>query len=470
MQIDAKALDERIQYLIKKERLPGVTVCVKGPEGVVFEKAYGYRDGALSVPTDMDTMFGIASMSKSITCLALSILEAEGKLSWNDPVHKYFPTFRVPGAARDTVTLRTLAQHTAGIPPMEPLEWSIAVNSINRSGEWIDAMRASAPNPMATIDQIIDYISNCEYPTVGAPGENMSYCNEGYAILSYVADMAAGIPLEQFCMERIFQPIGMNRTVMDDDCVSAREMSGGNITSLFEREDGELVCDDNWSVLPPFRGCAMVKSTARDMAAYYRCLSNFGVHEGKQVLPHAAVEAMIGPSIPTQEIACYGLGMYKRIKCGHTICEHSGGLHGVSTKGGLLLNEGYGFAVLCNCGDEDMDDIMWTLYNAVMGEPLDTCHRWFVPVGRAFSDPEMLLGQYVGHEGVPSIVTVRQEDGDLRAIVNKRDLRLVYCGGLRFLGMDPVDPQRVRSRLEFFIRNGHAWGVRVGSRIFGLED
>ena len=81
MTIDTKALDERIQHLIRKERLPGVTVCVKGPDGVVFEKAYGFRDADLSIPTDMDTMFGIASMSKSITCLALSILESEGKLS-----------------------------------------------------------------------------------------------------------------------------------------------------------------------------------------------------------------------------------------------------------------------------------------------------------------------------------------------------------------------------------------------------
>ena len=469
MRIDAKALNERIEYLVKRDRLPGVTVCIKGEQGVVFEQAYGYRNADLSIPTDLDTMFGIASMSKSITCLAISMLETEGKLSWDDPVCKYFPDFRVPGAPRDTVTLRTLAQHTAGIPPMEPLEWSIAVNSINRSGEWIDAMRQSAPNSMSTIDQIVDYISHCEYPTVGAPGENMSYCNEGYAILSYVVDMAAGMKLEDFCFKHIFTPLGMSRTIMDDDCVSAKEIAGGNITSLFEREDGELICDDNWSVLPPFRGCAMVKSTARDMATYYRCLSNWGIHEGLQVLPRAAVEAMIGSSIPTQEIACYGLGLYKRLKCGHVICEHSGGLHGVSTKGGLLLNEGVGFAVLCNCGDEDMDDIMWACYNAVMNVPLDTCHRWFIPVNRSFSDPEMLLGRYVGHEGVPAIIQVSNTQGELRAIVNKRDLRLVYCGGLRFLGMDPNEPARVRARLEFFTRNGHAWGVRCGSRIFGLE-
>ena len=470
MQINAIELDERIQSLIRRDRLPGVAVCVKGPDGTVFEKAYGFKNAALSEPTNMDTMFGIASMSKSITCLALSILEYEGKLSWDDPVCKYFPTFRVPGAPRDTVTLRTLAQHTSGIPPMEPLEWSIAVNSINRSGEWIDAMRASAPNSMSTIEQIIEYISNCEYPTVGAPGENMSYCNEGYAILSYVVDQAAGVPLEKLCQERIFRPLGMSRTIMDDDCVQARALSGGNITSLFERENGELICDDHWSVLPPFRGCAMVKSTARDMAAYYRCLSNWGEHEGRQELPRSAVEALIGTWVPAQDIACYGLGLYKRVKCGHTICEHSGGLHGVSTKGGLLLGEGYGFAVLCNCGDEDMDDIMWTLYNAVMGEPLDTCHRWFMPAGRTFSDPDMLVGRYIGHEGVPSIVEVRNQDGILRATVNKRNLFLVYCGGLRFLGMDPIDSQRVRSRLEFFTRNGHAWGVRVGSRIFGMES
>lgn len=467
--IDTQALDERIQQLIHRDRLPGVTVCALGPEGAVFEKAYGWKDAALSVPTNMDTMFGIASMSKSITCLAISILETEGKLSWDDPVYRYFPAFSVPGAPRDTVTLRTLAQHTSGIPPMEPLEWSIAVNSINRSGEWIDAMRSSAPNPMATIDQIIEYIAACPYPTVGAPGENMSYSNEGYAILSYVVDMASGMPLEEFCMERIFRPLGMTRTIMDDDCVAARTLSGGNITSLFERENGELVCDDHWSILPPFRGCAMVKSTARDMAAYYRCLSNYGLHNGKQVLPREAVEAMIGPAIPTQKIACYGLGLYKRLKDGHVICEHSGGLHGVSSKGGLLLGEGYGFAVLCNCGDEDMDDIMWTLYNAVMELPLDTCHRWFVPVEKPFSDPQMLLGRYIGHEGVPSVVDVHLEESLLRAVVNKRNLTLKYCGGLRFLGLDPDDPARVRARLEFFTRNGHAWGVRCGSRIFSLE-
>ena len=470
MFFDTKAVDARIAQLVARDRLAGVSVCVKGPDGVIFEKGYGQRNADGSLAPDPDTMFGIASMSKSITALAISILESEGKLSWDDPVYKYFPNFSVPGAAKDTVILRHLAMHTAGIPPMEPLEWSIAVNSVNRDSEWIRAMRECSPNSMSTIDQIIDYIAACPYPTVGAPGENMSYSNEGYAILSYVVDKAAGIPLEQFCNERIFAPLGMTRTIMDDDCISARELSGGNITSLFEMEDGNRVCDDDWSILPPFRGCAMVKSTARDMASYYRCLSNGGIHEGKQVLPASAVEAMVGASIPAGPIAVYGLGLYKRTKCGHTICEHSGGLHGVSTKGGLLLGENYGFAVLCNQGDEDMDDIMWTLYNAVMGLPLETSHRWFIPAGHDFSDPDMLAGRFVCHEGVPAISTFKVQDGKVIGHHGSNDVNLVYCGGTRFLAMDAKDPNRLRSRMEFFIRNGQAWGVRCGSRIYSRED
>ena len=260
--------------------------------------------------------------------------------------------------------------HTSGIPPMEPLEWSIAMNSTGRpENEWLTEMKRTAPNPMATIDEVIDYVAHCGYTTLGAPGEIMSYSNEGYAILSYVIDKAAGMPLEQFMQERIFAPLGMTRSILDNDIDAARALSGGNITSLFEIEDGVRTCDDCWSVLPPFRGCAMVKSTSRDMATYYRALSDLGMHEGRQAIPAHAVDLLIGRYHPLSAQATMCMGLYKREKAGHTICEHSGALHGISTKGGLLLGEGYGFAVLCNQGDEDMDELMWCMYNAVMGLP-----------------------------------------------------------------------------------------------------
>lgn len=462
--IDARALDAYLTDWAKKKNLAGVSACMLGPDDARYEWNYGPRD-AHGTPVDCDTMFGIASMSKSMTALCICILDCEGRLSIDDPVVKYLPDFRLAGTPREAVTLRHMMMHAAGIPPMEPLEWSIAMNSPGRrESDWLREMKRTAPNAMATIDQIIDYIANCGYHTLGAPGEIMSYSNEGYALLSYVVDRAAGVPLEDFMRERIFEPLGMTRTILDNGIDAARALSGGNITSLFEIEDGVRYCDDDWSILPPFRGCAMVKSTARDMAAYYRALSSMGMHEGRQAIPAHAVDLLLGRYHPLSAMQTMCLGINKREKAGHVICEHSGGLHGVSTKGGLLLHEGWGFAVLCNQGDEDMDELMWGMYNAVMGLPLETDHNWFTPTGHDFAEPQMITGSYIGHEGVPSILTVSEDGGKLSGERDGKTFPLTYCGGARFLGYDADG--KLTARLEFLIRDGAAWGVRVGTRVF----
>ena len=464
--IDKQALDAHLTSWARKKNLAGVSAYIAGPNGCEYAWNYGFRDAAQSIRPDSDTMYGIASMSKSITALCACILHVEGKLDLDDPVSRYLPGFSVPGQPQEAVTVRHLAMHTAGIPPMEPLEWSIAMNSPGRQeSDWLTAMRRTAPNAMDSIEQILDYVAHCAYRTLGAPGEVMSYSNEGYAILSYVIDRAAGMPLEQFMQERVFAPLGMTRSILDNGIDAARALSGGNITSLFEMENGVRVCDDAWSILPPFRGCAMVKSTARDMAVYYRALSNYGRHAGRQVLPAQAVELLAGKYHPVSSRSLMCMGLYKREKAGHIFCEHSGGLHGVSTKGGLLLGEGYGFSVLCNQGDEDMDELMWGMYNAVVGLPLEESHMWFIPQESPFSAPEMITGSYTSHEGVPSIFTLREEGC---ALLGERDgnaFTLTYCGGLRFMAMNP-ETGSMRYRVEFFIRDGHAWGVRCGTRVF----
>ena len=167
MAFDLQKLDAMLASYIEKKKLPGVSVAVRGPSGVVFEKGYGIADLETGRPIDENTVCGIASMSKSMTTLACCILAAEGKLSFDDPVSKYFPNFRVPGNPEQDVTLRHLSMHTAGIPPMEPLEWSIALNTPGRDSEWAREMKRTAPNKMKTIDQVIDYIANCPYPTLG---------------------------------------------------------------------------------------------------------------------------------------------------------------------------------------------------------------------------------------------------------------------------------------------------------------
>ena len=464
---DSSKLDAYLTGLCQARDLPGVSAAIMGPDGLEYAFNYGFRDGAFTRPVDNDTLFGVASMSKSMTALCACILACEGRLDLNAPVSDFFPEFELAGQPREAATVRTLAMHTAGIPPMEPLEWSIAMNSEGRcESDWLREMKRTAPNPMATIDEVIDYVAHCGYTTLGAPGEIMSYSNEGYAVLCYVVDAAAGEPLEDFLDKRIFRPMKMTRSTLDTDASRARAIAtDGNITALFEADEkGNIVGDEQWSILPPFRACACVKSTAHDMARYYQCLANKGVLDGEQVIPAKAVELMIGAGFPEQEKAVYCMGLNKRVEDGHVYCEHSGGLHGVSSEGGLLKDENYGFAVLCNEGDADPADLIWALYNWVLGYPLDRPHRWLFPVEEEFSQPQALYGSYICHEGVPVTAIVYQDEGRLMVEKDGSIYHLRHCGQGWFQLMN--EKEEIQGRMHFLIRNGQAWGVQVFTRIY----
>lgn len=469
MNLDLKKLDEALKSKVEEKKLAGVAVAIAGPEGPVFEQGYGVRDEAMTIAPDGNTIFGIASMSKSMAALSCAILAVEGKMSLDDPVSKYVPDFRVPGNPPDTVTVRHLAMHTTGIPPMEPLEWSIAMNTPGRVSEWARKLQATAPNKMDTIEDIIKYIAECKYPTLGQSGEYMSYSNEGYAVLCYVVDAAAGKTLEEFLDERVFGPIGMTRTTLDIGGERAAEIAAedGNITMLYEVEDGKLYIDGQWSILPPYRACANVKSTAHDMARYYQCLSNGGVIDGKQVIPAEAVELMIGESFPTQEKAFYCLGLNKKKVDGHVICEHSGGLHGVSSEGALLKGENYGFAVLCNQGDCDVEDLMWMLTNAVMGRPLEQDQYWLHDAGREFGNPEALVGKYICHEGTPVIATIEQDGEKLKMEKDGITYGMRYCGETWFQLLNGTgEEEKVVGRCRFHVRDGKGWGLQIYTRVY----
>ena len=467
MKRDKTALHEHLEALFQKRGYSGMAVCIRGPEGVIFEEGFGFRNEGRDLPVDGDTMFGIASMSKSMTALACCILHTEGKLSLDDPITKYFPKLHIPGAPDECVTLRTVAMHRTGLPPLPPLEWSIVMNSKEGDTPWHRYMKETAPNKMETIDQIVEYLAAGDYEPLGAPGEYMSYSNDGYALLSYVVDMAAGITLEEFLDQRIFRPLGMNRSVLDEDCSRAKAMAGGNITSLFEKdvETGQLHCDDDWEILPPFRGCACVKSTADDMSRYYKMLADGGMGEGRQVSPAEAVELMVGRAFPLRREPYYCMGLSKCLIGGQAVCYHTGGLHGVSSIGGFT-ESGYSAVVLCSQGDVDAEEFQWVCYNYIMGLPLDTTHRWAEPNGESFSMPEALCGDFLSKEGMPAHTVVTWENGQLKADYNGKKTLLLYCGGLVFAAVSEEDPAQRISTFRFFLRDGKAKMVRCYNRIY----
>ena len=471
MKFNYQTFDQHMAELYEKSGFPGVAITFRGPEGILYSKGFGFRSKEPELPVDGDTIFVIASMSKSLTAFCLCLLQEEGKVSLDDPVCKYLPSFKVPGTPQQMVTLKHLCMHTAGIPPIQTLEWSISCNSIERETEISRKMKAEAPNKMDKIEQIIDYIAQGDYrqegyTTLGAPGEYMSYSNEGYAILSTVVDIVAGEPLEDFLMNRIFKPLGMNRTLLDLDGSEARKIANGNITSLFGRDDdGNLIWDDNFSVLPPFRGCANIKSTTNDITLYYQMLAEKGKVNGQQLFPEKAVDALIGIGFPTTVKPYYCLGLRKRLIGEVPVCEHYGGLHGSGT-GGACIGDSYSIAVFCNEDEVDVDPFMWTAYNLVAGLPWDTTHYRATPNGETFSEPEVLTGHYVIMEGEPSYNDIFVKDGKLFANYYDTLVELRYCGESMFAAYSTDGKDSFVQSMEFHIRNNKAWSVCCGERFF----
>ena len=110
------------------------------------------------------------------------------------------------------------------------------------------------------------------------------------------------------------------------------------------------------------------------------------------------------------------------------------------------------------------------MYNMIIGQPLEEPHIWLHPTEQPFSDPEMLLGSYICHEGEPVIMKVYQDEaGQLMASRPAGEYRMVHCGEGWFQFYNKNN--ELMGRCHFWVRDGKAWGVQVYTRIYQrIED
>lgn len=175
---DWAKLDLHVAQELKRQEVPGAAICVSDDSGVLYSRGFGYRDCDGKEKATADTIFGIASLSKSITCLAAALLEHEGKLSFDDPVAKYLPDFRIPGTPQEAVLVHHLANHTTGIPPLPTLDWSLTWHTPTEPwrAEIQERYKAESTTKVEHIDDIISFIAQGDnFRVLGPPGRYMSY-------------------------------------------------------------------------------------------------------------------------------------------------------------------------------------------------------------------------------------------------------------------------------------------------------
>jgi len=267
------------------------------------------------VPVSANTVFQIQSITKTFTASAVMMLVEEGKVALEDPVSKFLDG--TPESWKP-VTIRHLLSHTSGIKDFinEPTA------SLRLDVSEKDVLAATAPRPLNF-----------------KPGERYLYSNTGYHLLAMVIRKVTGKSYGDFLAERIFKPLGMDHTRVQDlsEVIPGRaagyNFGGGKLTN------GEYVAQSILSY-----GGGGVLSTVRDMAKWDAAL------RGESLLKRATLEQMWTPmTLNDGKKSTYGLGWGTGNLSGHRYVQHSGGhVTGFQTFMRRYVDDGWTVIVLTN--------------------------------------------------------------------------------------------------------------------------
>jgi CubicO group peptidase (beta-lactamase class C family) len=175
---------------VERQHMPGAVFGIVIDGDLVWVKAAGVQNLSNRTPVTPDTVFRIASMTKSFTAMSILKLRDEGKLSLDDPVARYVPALTglsYPTKDSPTLTIRHLLTHSEGFPEDNP---------------WGDRQ-------LAQTDETIRAWMRAGIPFSTAPGTAYEYSNYGFAILGQIVARVSGRPYADYVRDQILLPLGM---------------------------------------------------------------------------------------------------------------------------------------------------------------------------------------------------------------------------------------------------------------------
>ncbi len=204
----APDLQQLVENHIEERHIPGMAYGIVVDGELVLSGSAGLMNIEKELPSTTQSVYRIASMTKSFTAMAILKLRDEGKLSLDEPVVKYIPEVgQLQYLTKDapTIDIENLLTMTAGFPEDNP---------------WGDR-QLDEPDQML-MDLVSDGISFSNPPSY-----YYEYSNTGYALLGNIVSRVSGQPYQQYINENIFVPLGMNNTYWEYEDVPADELAIG---------------------------------------------------------------------------------------------------------------------------------------------------------------------------------------------------------------------------------------------------
>ncbi|GEN45471.1 serine hydrolase domain-containing protein [Alkalibacillus haloalkaliphilus] len=427
-QVWVKSYETYIEEILDKYQVPGAAFgVVKGGE-VIYERGFGYRNVDEQLEVNEDTIFGIASITKSFTGVAIMQLQEAGELSVEDKAVKYLPVLNFGNKQHtEKVTIHHLLTHTAGLPPLPSLYHAMRRSMENDSSVSEKQMeRVKSHEPIETYEELMTFIGQLEVDLLGEPGEEFSYSNDCYALLGAIIERVSGVPYDQYVTENILKPAGMVNSTFKMDEV----LQSDNVTTIYatEEKDGEKEVYASEAWWDSYAMCAggFLRSTLADMMRYTEIFRNEGKVGESRIITPESVQVMIQPHVQFQDNKYYGYGlMITPNYNGGTLVEHGGSLKGVSSNMGVVPEKGLACVVLNNLSGVPAFKLMLAGFNAAQDiapeKPLTSFNDYAVNE----TDFDLYVGIYKSGEGA-------------EVAISKEDDKLYYKGEGEALLMRPV--------------------------------
>jgi CubicO group peptidase (beta-lactamase class C family) len=326
------ALDAFISKALKEYQVPGAAVAVVQDGKPVLLKGYGIRDVTKPGAVDENTIFQLASVTKTVTGAAAATVVDEGKLDWDKPIFNYLPEFvgYDPYMTR-FLTERDLLAHRTGWPAF--------------AGDQLDSFGYDRAEILRRLRFLKPRYSLREVA---------QYSNPGFFVAGEVASRTSGQSWNDLVEKRLFAPLGMSRsgTVI-------KGLQDSNATAAHALADGKIVVVEP-TELDSTGAASSATSTAADMSKLILMFLNKGTYNGKRILKAETVEeifkrSMVSkidftdlPPISDKTGFYYGLGVGSYDYAGHQIIEKSGALAGVRTTLVLVPDKNAGITILAN--------------------------------------------------------------------------------------------------------------------------
>jgi CubicO group peptidase (beta-lactamase class C family) len=301
-----------VERLVNAGKFAGVATLIARHGEVAHMECVGVMDRETGQPIQGDTLFRIHSMTKPITSLALLMLYEEGRVRLNDPVSRFIPAFKalkvyrysLPfgmelGCTQREITVHDLLTHTAGLTygyaDSSPVDGLYRQVDISRSDRSLKAF----------VDALV------HLPLAYQPGTAWRY-SVATDVVGHLVELIAGMSLDQFFAEHIFQPLGM----VDTGFVVPLEKVDRLSTEYALKADGELEIVDR----PPtsvytkprqfLSGGGGLVSTLADYLRFAQMLLNMGELDGTRLVSRKTIELMTTNHLPPQLLP-YGVSTQK---------------------------------------------------------------------------------------------------------------------------------------------------------------